>query len=36
MANEHVTIVVVHDVAGGILTEWVADLTVVDASVFPR
>jgi hypothetical protein len=34
--HEHVIIVVVHDVAGGILTERVADLTVVDASVFPR
>jgi hypothetical protein len=34
--HEHVTILVVHDVAGSILTERVADLTVVDACVFPR
>jgi hypothetical protein len=36
MYNEHVTILVVHDVAGGILTEWVGDLTIFDASDFPR
>src|SRR5215217_6608048 len=35
--HEHVTILVVDDVACGIFTERVAaDLTVVDASVFPR
>jgi hypothetical protein len=33
---EHVTILVVHDVAGGILTERVADLAIFDASVLPR
>ena len=34
--HEDVTILVVHDVAGSILTERVADLTLVDACVFPR
>jgi hypothetical protein len=33
---EHVSVRVVHDVPGGILTERVADLTVFDAPVFPR
>src|SRR5215217_5454725 len=34
--HEHVTILVVHDVAGGIFTEWVANLSIFYASVFPR
>ena len=32
---EHVSVGVVHDVSGSILTERVADLTVFDAPVFP-
>src|SRR5215204_5699638 len=34
--HEHVTILVVHDVAGCILTERVTDLAIFEASVFPR
>src|SRR5215211_5203758 len=33
--HEHIAILVVHDVAGGIFTEWVADLAIFDAPVFP-
>src|SRR5215203_2646016 len=33
--HEHVTILVVHDVAGSIFTERVTDLAIIDASVLP-
>src|SRR5215211_3044863 len=33
--HEHIAILVVDDVAGGIFTEWVADLSIFDAPVFP-
>jgi hypothetical protein len=32
---EHVSVLVVYDVPGGILTEWVADLTIDETPVFP-
>src|ERR671921_1455583 len=33
---EHVSVLVIHDVAHSILTERVADLLTIDAPVFPR